>query len=359
MDVGLWSRGRRAGRSACATRNENKRPKSRAFLCEGFVRRRPDCLPRLVSTTIRRVGKLNTLERIREAAKEGDPYAQFEMGFTFELGLGVEQDIRKAGEFYAKAAEQGHRAAEQNLLLQHVSRHVKLHLPAVVFAKLESKAEAGDRDAQNNLGLCFQFGYGTQQDYAQAMVWFRRAAEGGLAIAQFNVGGLYFEGNGVEKDLAIAVDWYTKAAEQREELALIQLGWIHQKGLGVEIDLKRAFILYLIAYKQGSSRAASHLALMFKKGLGVTQDNSLAFQLFLEFVNSPDTGVTVVQNNSYHRTAYFWLGHMTEKGEGTKRDLRAAKRWFARGAALEDSSCVAALARLKPTRKRSLKKSVH
>jgi TPR repeat protein len=313
----------------------------------------------MVSTTIRRVGTLNILERLRQAAKEGDPYAQFELGFAFESGFGVEQDSRKAGEFYATAAEQGHKAAEHNLLLQHVSGQVKLHLPSVVFAKLESRADAGDRDAQNNLGLCFQHGYGTEQDYAQAMVWFRRAAEGGLAIAQFNVGGLYFEGYGVERDIAVAIDWYTRAAEQREELALIQLGWVHQKGLGGAIDLKRGFILYLIAYKQGSSRAANHLGIMFKKGLGVTQDNSLAFQLFLESVNSPDTGVTVVQNNSYHRTAYFWLGHMTENGEGTERDLKAAIRWYTRGAALEDSSCTAALARLKPARKRRLKKTVH
>jgi TPR repeat protein len=163
----------------------------------------------------------------------------------------------------------------------------------------------------------------------------------------------------VEKDLSKAIDWYTRAAEQREELALIQLGWIHQKGMGVEVDLKRAFILYLIAYKQGSSRAANHLGFMYRKGLAVMRDDSLAFELYLESVNSPDTGVTVVHSNSYLSSAYFWLGHMTEKGEGTKRDLKAAIRWYTRGAALTDSSCIAALARLKSTQKRRVKKSVH
>ena len=306
-----------------------------------------------------RVSELNILERIRQAATEGDPFAQFEMGLAFEWGSGVEQDFRRAAEFYAKAAEQGHKAAEHNFLLQHVSGQAKRHHPAAVFSKFENRAEAGDRDAQNNLGLCFQFGYGTKQDYVQAMVWFRRAADGGLATAQFNVGGLYFEGHGVEKDLGIAIDWYTRAAEQRDELALIQLAWIYQKGLGIGIDLKRAFLLYLIAYKQGSSRAATHLGIMFKKGLGVTRDDFLAFQLFLEAVNSPDTGVAVAQNNSYERTAFFWLGSMTEKGESTKRDLRAALRWYKRGADLGESSCVAALARLRPARKRPVKKSIH
>ncbi|HYX53792.1 MAG TPA: hypothetical protein VE783_10110, partial [Candidatus Limnocylindrales bacterium] len=110
---------------------------------------------------MRRVAKLNILERLREAANEGDTYAQFELGLAFDWGNGVEQDFRKAAEFYAKAAEQGHQPAEHNLLLQHISGQVKLHLPSVVFAKLESRAEAGDRDSQNNLGLCFQHGYGT------------------------------------------------------------------------------------------------------------------------------------------------------------------------------------------------------
>src|SRR5438270_5655094 len=197
---------------------------------------------------------LNVLERIRQAAKDGDSFAQFELGFSYDYGAWVEQDFQKAAEFYAKAAKQGHGTAKQNLLLQHIGGQAKIYRPATVFSKLKDRAESGDRDAQNNLGLCFQFGYGTKQDYSQAMIWFRHSADSGVATAQFNVGGLYFEGNGVEKDLNIAIEWYTKAAEQREELALIQLGHIYQKGLGIDIDLKRAFLLYLIAYKQGSSR---------------------------------------------------------------------------------------------------------
>jgi TPR repeat protein len=52
-----------------------------------------------------RVGELNILERIRQAAKDGDPFAQFELGLAFDWGHGVEQDFRKAAEFYAKAAK--------------------------------------------------------------------------------------------------------------------------------------------------------------------------------------------------------------------------------------------------------------
>lgn len=90
-----------------------------------------------------RVSELNTLERIRQAARDGDPFAQFELGYSYECGAWVEQDFKKAAEFYAKAANQGHGAAEQNLLLQHISGRAKLHRPSVVFSKLKSLAEAG------------------------------------------------------------------------------------------------------------------------------------------------------------------------------------------------------------------------
>ncbi len=125
--------------------------------------------------------------------------------------------------------------------------------PEVVFTRLQMLAGSGDRDAQNNLGLCYQHGYGTPQNYQEAATWFRRAADGGSGTAQFNLGGLYFEGWGFEKNLTLAIEWYTRAAQQREELALLQLGRMYQKGIGVEGNLQRAFILFLIAYRRGSS----------------------------------------------------------------------------------------------------------
>ena len=114
----------------------------------------------------------------------------------------------------------GHHAAETNLLLQHILGQSKLREPGKVFARLQELAKTGDREAENNLGLCFEFGYGTAQDFREAAVWYLRAAKGGLGTAQFNLGGFYFEGKGVEKNFATAVMWYTRAAEQRQELAL-------------------------------------------------------------------------------------------------------------------------------------------
>ena len=71
-----------------------------------------------------------------------------------------------------------------------------------------------DAEAQNNLGYAYEKGEGVEQDYAQAVFWYRKAAEQGYAMAQNNMGIMYDNGRGVDQDYDQAVNWYRKAAEQ-------------------------------------------------------------------------------------------------------------------------------------------------
>jgi len=72
-------------------------------------------------------------------------------------------------------------------------------------------AEAGDADAQNNVGEIFERGLGTEPNYEAAALWFERAAQQGHKGAQFNLGTLYEAGNGVAQDRVQALNWYRKA----------------------------------------------------------------------------------------------------------------------------------------------------
>lgn len=291
------------------------------------------------------------LQLIREAAEEGDAFAQFEVALDFDYGTSAEQDFQQASTWYDRAARQGHKSAESNLLLQHVLGQASILHPSVVFNKLKLLAEAGDRDAQNNLGLCFQLAYGTDQNHAEAANWFDRAARSGSPNAQFNLGGAYYEGKGAPKNLERAIEWYTRAAEQRDELALLMLGYLYRKGIGVQVDARRALTLFSTAYRRGSARAANHLAFMFKKGIGVERDDAVAYQLYLECVSTPDTP-EAHEKLDYRGTAYYWLGYMAEHAEGVDRDLRLARRWYSRGAACAQVDCVKALARLRAIRRK-------
>lgn len=72
-------------------------------------------------------------------------------------------------------------------------------------------AQAGDADAQNQVGEIYERGMGTAPDPAAAAEWYARAAAQGHARAQFNLGSLYEQGLGVERDRLHALNLYRQS----------------------------------------------------------------------------------------------------------------------------------------------------
>jgi TPR repeat protein len=82
-------------------------------------------------------------------------------------------------------------------------------------------ANDGEAEARFNLGLMYVTGRGVPQDYAAAVIWFRKAADQGDAIAK---------GMGVPQNYAEAMIWFRKAAEQGHRVAKLYLGSCTLKG---------------------------------------------------------------------------------------------------------------------------------
>ena len=101
------------------------------------------------------------------------------------------------------------------------------------FPVCSEAAEQGDVKTQNILGLMYYFGRGVQQDYAEAVKWYRKAAEQGDAAAQFCLGGMYAQGKGVKQDYAETVKWLRKAAGQGDADSQFCLGDMYARGEGV------------------------------------------------------------------------------------------------------------------------------
>ena len=64
------------------------------------------------------------------------------------------------------------------------------------------------------LGSLFEHGKGVEQDYKEAVKWYRKAAEHGNFIAMQLLGSMFEQGKGIEQDYEEAVKWYKKAAEK-------------------------------------------------------------------------------------------------------------------------------------------------
>ncbi len=188
-------------------------------------------------------------------AKEGDAFAQYNLGVMYAQGLGVNKNEEEAVGWYQKAAAQGY------------------------------------PEAQSNLALMYESGRGVKTDYKLAMEWYLKAAAQGYALAQHNIGSMYFNGYGVPKDDKKAVEWYRKAAEQGLPLGQNALGAMYAKGWGVEEDLnkglewmikaakqdlpdakKNVFAIYYREAKQGNPGAMHNVGYMCLNGWVGSQD---------------------------------------------------------------------------------------
>lgn len=85
------------------------------------------------------------------------------------------------------------------------------------------RAEAGDKEAQDYVGIQYYLGLGVRRDYKEAIKWFAPAAAAGYPDAQRNFGDMYLNGHGVPQDYYQAFIWYFAAAQQGHETAKLAL----------------------------------------------------------------------------------------------------------------------------------------
>ena len=88
---------------------------------------------------------------------------------------------------------------------------------------LKQMAEEGNAVAQFKLGQHYDNGIGIDQDFSEAMRWYRAAAAQGVVEAHYNIGVLYDQGRGVDQDFSEAMRWYLWAAEKGDALSLIHI----------------------------------------------------------------------------------------------------------------------------------------
>ena len=129
---------------------------------------------------------------------------------------------------------------------------------------IRAVAERNDAEAQCLLGVFYAEGRGVEQDYAEAVKWFRKAAKEskyrkGISGAKCRLGDCYYHGTGVEQDYDKALEWYRRAAEHGNHIAQRRLGDCYAEGHGVEQDLTEAAKWYRLAAEYGDEKAEAAL----------------------------------------------------------------------------------------------------
>ena len=121
--------------------------------------------------------KANVDKILREACEEGVPHAIYRVGDTF-----VSTDIKKAAEYWTKAAEKGSLYAKCNLAI-YASKELKDYTTANKL--FEEAAKFGIEKAQVSLAESYYFGMGVEKDIAKAWYWTEKALNLGSPEARY------------------------------------------------------------------------------------------------------------------------------------------------------------------------------
>jgi TPR repeat protein len=134
-------------------------------------------------------------------AEKGNATSQHLVGIAYYGGLNVNQDYKKAFEWFLKSANQ--------------------NFP----------------DAQTMLGTMYFKGQGVVKNEQKAINWMTKAANQGQAEAQTLLGSVYYSGGVLERNYKKAAEFYLKASNQNYSLAQAYLGEMYLRGQGVSQDI--------------------------------------------------------------------------------------------------------------------------
>ncbi len=225
----------------------------------------------------------NNIETIKSRAEAGDSFYEYLTGDCCYYGYGVEQDYKKAVNWYERASKQNN-----------------------YFATYA-------------LGGCYWQGKGIRQNDVEAINLFKQADAGGLNLASHQLGDVFQYGDGVDQDLKLSFDYYKKAADLGMDIAKRKLAHLHYYGRGTPKDKRAAFSLYKEVADRGDTHCAHNVALTYLEAQ-TKQDSKLAFKYAKQAAegNDPD--------------GQYLLATFYRAGIGTQENNELSFEWLKRSA---------------------------
>ena len=147
-----------------------------------------------------------TFNAMVSLANKGDAEAQYHVGMMYNNGIGTQRDIKQAFEWFQKATASNdplgayklgcyYDGQGEGVVANDTSEALKYKLIA---------AKAGYALAQHDVALL----YVKQDNFEEAMKWWKLAGDQGDPKSLYNLSGLYFQGKGAPKDLSLAYAYY-------------------------------------------------------------------------------------------------------------------------------------------------------
>ena len=194
------------------------------------------------------------------AVEKGNTDAMYWLGLCHWWGWGaLKSDVTQAVVWLAKAAELGDAQAMIVLADAHHSKELEDLNKVFEWSRKAVDAGGGAR-AEHWLGMCHEFGFGTEKSYAEAFKWYGKAAKAGYPMAQNYYACCFRDGDGAEQDPVTAAVWFRKSAEGGYERGMFHWAQCLERGAGVAQSNEEALRWYRKAAEEGHAGAKYRLA---------------------------------------------------------------------------------------------------
>lgn len=203
-----------------------------------------------------------------------------------------------------------------------------------LFRELQICAESGDAKCQNQLGIWYFNGIGTEKDYHCAFKWFQKAAAQQLPDAFAKLAWCYSKGRGVSKDDRIAFNYYQKACDHGLISAYTNLAICYLKGLGCNKNVKNAIGILRYAADYNNIKAHKILGNLYFKGEFIEKNIEQAL-LHWEYAGKYNDIKALRLLGSYYKNS-----------ENKKRNIERAIKYYTKAAKLSDIKSIKILIEL-------------
>ncbi len=262
------------------------------------------------------------LNRMNQLAEEGDSNVQYDLGFSYLCGLGVEKDNKKAFQFLQKAADAGNEDAMFKLgkLLIDCSDDFPYDYETG-HKYLLAVAETGNLEAAYELYRYYRFQFHST-NIEKAMYWAEKIVEGGQrTFLREDIASFYFnDGDIIDHEKAIM--YYEAILEDEDNRdtyaseVFFPLALCYLKQGGENTDYTRVMWLLeqakTLSQKDDDSYNAAKrgeilywIAYMNEHGLGKKKNLDIAHTLYLE---SAEYGYekSAIEAQKFKKSLFGW-----------------------------------------------------
>ncbi|MBI5107793.1 MAG: SEL1-like repeat protein [Rhodocyclales bacterium] len=221
-------------------------------------------------------GNTEVMSYLHRSANAGNPDGQYQLGH-YLAAAGVSQNLAEAGEWFKKAAAQGHVGAQVAAALLMLEGQGGKPDRQAGMAVLEKAAAMNDPVANFLLGREHLQAEKSNPDAARRPL--RLAATAGHREAQYLYGALLADSK-AEADKRAALEWLDKAQRAGHVAAMNRLGELLRDYVADQQHFANARELFLLAAEKGNTDAMYNLALMQNQGQGGARDTFSALKWF-------------------------------------------------------------------------------